>query len=152
MNKLFVCAVVFALTSTACRTAQPLPEGMHVGGSVQAQQRVRFAVVDAEPAKFFDKSLLVEASVVAVCQNRGCWMQIEDDGRKAMVRWESGCGGQYAFPKDAAGKRVLIQGSFYPQKFSDEAIEHMQGETDRAIAIPREGYEFNASAVIVLDA
>lgn len=124
---------------------------MHVGGSVQARQRVRLAVVDAEPAKFFDQTLLVEATVVAVCQNRGCWMQIEDDGRKAMVRWESGCGGQYAFPKDAAGKRVLIQGAFYPQKFSEEAVEHMQGETDRAIAIPREGYEFNASAVIVLD-
>ena len=66
-----------------------------------------------------DRVVLVEATAKAVCQNAGCWMQVEDGGRTAMVRWETGCGGKYAFPKDIAGRRVLIQGTFYPKTLTE---------------------------------
>ncbi len=63
---------------------------------------------------------------------------------------ETGCGGQYSFPKDGAGRRILIQGSFYPKTISPEDAEHLQEEAGRPLEIPLEGYEFNASAVLVL--
>jgi len=129
-----------------------IPAGQHIGTEVQPQQTVRFAVVDATPANFFNKTVLVEATIKAVCQTKGCWMQVEDQGKTAMVRWESGCGGKFAFPKDAAGKHVVIQGSFYPKQISEEDAKHLEEEAGKPLQIKREGYEFNASAVIVVDA
>ncbi len=143
----------FALTILfACQSQPTVPSGQRIGQEIQAQQSVRFAVVDAAPKQFFDKTVLVEAKVKAVCAKKGCWMQVEDEGRTAMVRWESGCGGQYKFPMEAVGKKVLIQGSFYPKTISAEDVEHLQEEAGGAkVVIPREGYEFNASSVLILD-
>lgn len=151
--------IVCTATFTACNTNTPsskaahaqLPAGTAFGEPMQAQPSVRFAVVDATPPKFFNKTVLVEAKVKAVCQTKGCWMQVEDEGRTAMVRWETGCGGKFAFPKDAAGKTVLIQGSFYPKTISEADAKHLEEEAGHKIEVPREGYEFNASAVLVLD-
>jgi hypothetical protein len=78
-------------------------------------------------------------------------MKVEDEGKVALVRWETGCGGKYAFPLDWTGKRVLIQGSFYPKKVSEADAEHMREEAGRKVDIPRDGYEFNASAVMLLE-
>jgi hypothetical protein len=67
------------------------------------------------------------------------------------VRWESGCGGKHTFPTDAVGKRVLIQGSFYPKTISAADAEHLAEESGGKLDVQREGYEFNASAVMILD-
>ncbi|MBL8862160.1 MAG: DUF4920 domain-containing protein [Planctomycetes bacterium] len=146
-----VAALFLSLAAFACKTTHELPNGQIVGESMQPQETYRFAVVDAAPAKFFDKTVLVEATVQAVCKKKGCWMKVEDQGKVAMVRWESGCGGKYAFPLEWEGKRVLIQGSFYPKTVSAEDAEHMQEEAGKKVEIPREGYEFNASAVMLLE-
>ncbi len=147
----FLAAAALSLAFSACQTTHELPKGHVIGEAIQPQETYRFSVVDAEPAKFFDKTLLVEATVEAVCLKKGCWMKVADEGKVAMVRWEAGCGGQYAFPVDMVGKRVLIQGSFYPKKTSEADAQHIQEEAGGKVEIPREGYEFNASAVLVLE-
>lgn len=128
-----------------------LPAGQVVGEPIQPQTTHRFAVVDAEPAKFYDKVVLVEATVQAVCKKKGCWMKVEDEGKVALVRWESGCGGQYMFPTDMVGKRILIQGTFYPKDISPEESEHLEEEAGKKLGLPKEGYEFNASSVLILE-
>jgi hypothetical protein len=146
-------AFFLALLAGACAaTTRSLPAGVHLGKELEPRPVVAFARVDADPGAYFERTLLVEATVTAVCRKAGCWMQIEDEGRTALVRWESGCGGEYVFPTDAVGKRVLVQGSFYPKALSEEDAEHLAAESGGGVAIQREGYEFNASAVLVLDA
>ncbi len=144
-------ALSICLLAAACASTPTLPKGDPIGEEMHPQTVRRFAVVDATPSKFFEQTLLVEATIEAVCQTKGCWMKVSDEGKVAMVRWESGCGGKYAFPKDAAGKRVLIQGSFYPKKISESDAEHLREEAGGNVDFPREGYEFNASAVMILD-
>ena len=146
-------ALAFALGGASCGTTRPaeLPAGLHIGEPMQSQSIVHFAVVDAEPARHFNKTLLVEGRVKAVCQTKGCWMQIEEGEHLAWVRWESGCGGKYAFPKDAAGKRILVQGSFYPKKISAADAEHLKEEAGGDLVVKTDTYEFNASAVRILD-
>lgn len=151
---LILASLALALSFASCQsTPKPteLPQGRVIGEEITPRETHRFSVVDATPAKFFDQTVLVEATVQAVCKKKGCWMKVEDEGKVAMVRWESGCGGQYTFPMEAVGKRVLIQGSFYPKKISEEAAEHIQEEASSKVEIPREGYEFNASSVLILD-
>jgi hypothetical protein len=148
----FLSVPALLLAVAACSSTAPLPQGQVVGAEMQPQTPVRFAVVDASPAQYFDKPVLVEATVKAVCQKMGCWMQVEDEGHTAMVRWESGCGGKYSFPKDAAGKRVLIQGTFYPKHMDESEVEHLKEEGGAKLAVRQDGYEFNASSVMYLDA
>jgi len=141
------------LLLVACQSTPTLPEGAHVGETMEAIEIYQFATVDASPTEYFNRTLLVEAEVVAVCLKAGCWMQVQDEGKKALVRWETGCGGAYKFPEDAVGRRVLIQGSFYPKELSPEDREHLKQEAGNAdIEFREDPYEFNASAVLVLDA
>ena len=136
----------------ACTTvAADLPPGEHVGESIPSRPIHAFAELDASPTDFFEQTLLVQARVTAVCQSMGCWMQVEDEGHTAMVRWEAGCGGKYAFPEEAVGRAVLIQGSFYPKVMSDADVEHLQAEAGGGVKFEKEGYEFNASAIVILD-
>lgn len=143
--------LLLTLVLTACQATSKLPEGQDFGEKLEARTIHKFALLDAEPAKFFNQTLLVEGTVKAVCLKKGCWMQIEDQGRVAMVRWESGCGGKYAFPMDSAGKRILIQGSFYPKQITAEDAEHLQEEAGGKLELKLDGYEFNASAVRILN-
>ena len=129
----------------------PLPAGERIGEAIEPQPIAPFAQLDADPTAYYERTVLVAATATAVCQKAGCWMQIEDEGRTAMVRWESGCGGKYAFPTDLAGKEIVIQGSFYPKVISEADAEHLQEEAGQDIEIEREGHEFNASAVLILD-
>ena len=149
--RLLPCLALGGLFLSACATTQPMPPGVVVGEEIVPQEIVAFATVDADPTAYFERTLLVEATVTAVCENAGCWMQVEDEGRKAMVRWETGCGGKYAFPEDALGKRVVIQGSFYPKTISEEDAQHLEEEAGGDLEIEREGYEFNASAVLLIE-
>lgn len=133
----------------ACAT--PLPQGLAIGEPMATGQVERFSVVDATPADFFDRTVLVRGRVTEVCIKKGCWMQIEDEGKTAMVRWESGCGGKYAFPQEAVGKSVLIQGSFYPKELTEADREHLIEEAGGELDIRSDPYEFNASAILILD-
>lgn len=140
--------LTLGLLTSACRAT--LPVGDALGEPIEPQEVVAFATVDASPSDYFDRTVLVEATATAVCQRAGCWMQVEDAGRTAMVRWESGCGGQYTFPEAAVGKRVIVQGSFYPKTIEPADAEHLAEEAGGELDVPLDGYEFNASAVLVV--
>ena len=141
---------VLALLVSLASCASTLPEGDRFGEPMEVQASVAFATVDETPSDYYERTVLVEATVTAVCARKGCWMQVEDAGKTAMVRWETGCDGKYAFPEDAVGKRVLVQGSFYPKEISEQDDEHLEEEAGKSLEIDREGYEFNASAVLIL--
>lgn len=135
-------ALLTILPLTACMaTRAELPSGSRVGMEMQAREPVHFAVVDADPAKFYGQAVLVEATVKAVCKKKQCWMTFEDGGRSGLVRWDVGCG-QYKFPEDAIGKRVLIQGTLVP---AEVPANH------DADAKPSAPYAFKASSVLVID-
>lgn len=134
----------------ACAATSSLPPGEHIGEPVESRAVVHYAAVDANPPAFLEKTILVEAKVIAVCQNAGCWMQVEDGGKTVMVKWFTDCGGKYAFPKDLAGKRVLIQGQYYKKQMTKEEIEHRSEEAKQKLDAPTDGYELNASAIVVL--
>jgi len=142
--------VPLVLVVAACASTADAPPGERIGEPLEARESVPYALVGAQPAAWVDATVLVEATVVAVCQNAGCWMQIEDGGRTALVHWYTECGGKYAFPKDLAGKRVLVQGTLLRKATDADEAEHLAQEARRQIEIPLEGYELNATAIAVL--
>jgi hypothetical protein len=100
----------------------------------------------------------VEGKVSAVCQAKGCWMDIvseKDSTLESMfVQFKD-----YAFfmPKDLAGKKVVISGKAYREITSVDDLKHFaedEGKTPEEIAKitePREELKFMAAGVKILD-
>jgi Domain of unknown function (DUF4920) len=153
--KLQLLAPLTLCLAAACCASAPseaaLPTGQLIGQEMEAATIYQFSVVDETPAEFFDRTVLVEAEIKAVCAKAGCWMQVEDDDATSLVRWETGCGGAFKFPMEGIGKRVLIQGSFYAKELGPEERAHMQEEAGTDVEFRPDPYEFNASAVLILE-
>ena len=139
------------LMLAACSAPSALPEGDIYGEPMQAREVVRLSVVGKDPEARFDQPVLVEAKVVAVCTKAGCWMQVEDEGQMALVRWDRGYRGEYQFPADLVGQRVLIQGSLSPKSLMEGVIEPFEEEASGKLGSELEGYEMNASSVLRFD-
>lgn len=137
------------------KMAEALPPGAaHVGEKLERRIPVALAKVRANPSDYMNQTLLVEATADDICQVKGCWMTITDgEADPIWVTWSTGCGGAYEFPKDAAGQKVLIQGSFYAKEISEEDAEHLAEEAGgdmEADEIAGETFEMNATACVLL--
>lgn len=142
-----------APAAVAVENAALPADATRIGDAITvADAPVTLAQVRANPEAFFEKTLLIEGTAAAVCQAKGCWMTITDgQGEPIWVRWSTGCGGNYAFPKDAAGHHVVLQGSFYPKEISPADAEHLAEEsgTLKAEDIAGETFEINATAFVL---
>jgi hypothetical protein len=130
-------------------------DALRLGDAITVTEApVALAAVRAHPDDYFERTILVTATTEAVCQTAGCWMTIADgEGEPIWVRWATGCGGKYSFPKDAAGKRIVVQGSFYPKEIAEADAEHIAQESGGALAaedIAGRTFEMNATACVVL--
>lgn len=143
-------AALLALVVLACGCATThAPKGRHIGEPILDLRTKKLADLMANPAPYVDRKVLIEGRIKAVCKKKGCWMQIEDGPHSVLVRWETGCGGRYAFPRDAVGERVIVQGSFYPKELSAKDAEHMREEAGAELDLARKVYEINADAVVL---
>ncbi|MEJ1223506.1 DUF4920 domain-containing protein [Sediminicola sp. 1XM1-17] len=104
------------------------------------------AVSDTLTAKF-------TATVVEVCQSKGCWMKLKlEDGEEAMVRFKD-----YGFfmPKDIMGKEVVVNGKAFIEEQSIEDQKHFAkdaGDSEAQLALitePKKTYSFEADGVLV---
>tara|TARA_B100000579_G_C22646150_1_gene763836 strand:+ start:48 stop:491 length:444 start_codon:yes stop_codon:yes gene_type:complete len=63
-----------------------------------------------------------EATVVDVCQMKGCWMRLDlGDNKKVMVSFKD-----YGFfvPKDISGKNVIVSGEAFKKTISIDELKH----------------------------
>ena len=74
---------------------------------------------------FEGKEVMVEGITGSVCENRGCWMYVEDGSSRIRVTFKD-----YGFfvPKDAQGKRVRVRGSVNSRLVSKETLQHWAEE------------------------
>jgi hypothetical protein len=139
---------LLAASLVACQSTNQLPAGKVVGSPLEPQRSVALEVVQGNPENFLGKTVLVEGQATAVCQKMGCWMRVENAGESAVVRWDSGCGGQYAFPLDIVGKRVLMQASVQPEAPTAEQLAAANNNPDDC---PK-SYALGVSSVLIVDA
>lgn len=97
----------------------------------------------------------VSGKIESVCQKKGCWMNLTQEGQPEMfVRFKD-----YGFfmPLDASGKEVIMEGKAFKQITSVEELRHYaedEGKTEEeinAITEPEEEVRFLASGVILLE-
>lgn len=100
------CALVFALVAPA-RMAEP----EKFGTGVSLTDTTPIAALVANPAAFDGKTVRVEGTVQAVCQEMGCWMALAATdgaaGTPLFVKVEEGV---IRLPVRAKGRRAAAQG------------------------------------------
>ena len=124
--------------------------------------------IDAEGAISFDKLLAkmqqndslavkVKGQIDAVCQAKGCWMNIaseDPDAENMMVRFKD-----YGFfvPKDISGREVIMEGYAYRETTPVDELRHLAEDAGKSpeeiakITEPKVELKFMASGVLLLD-
>ena len=97
--------------------------------------------------------VVLEGKINQVCQAEGCWFNLElDSNRRLFVEF----GEAFTVPKDIAGKRALVAGSFYRDSISVEKqrenakADGASEEKINAITTPLVEINFKAGGVKLL--
>lgn len=115
MKKLFVLLVFVATFANAAvvKRGAPLSKNAKVVTTKQ---------VLATPEAYTKDAVIVEGVAKTVCQNRGCWMELDGGVRMTFK--------DYAFfvPTTSKGKRVRAEGVVEVKTLSKEEADHLEGE------------------------
>lgn len=164
----FPAIIVAALMMASCNSASTAAAD-ETGAETQLADNQFGEAIDADGAITY-ASLLeqmqgsdslavkVKGKVEAVCQAKGCWMNImaeDGSGEDMMVKFKD-----YGFfmPKDIAGREVIMEGYAFREVTPVDELQHLakdagksQEEIDQ-ITDPKVELKFMASGVLLLDA
>jgi hypothetical protein len=131
-------------------------DGRHFGAAVKPGPALNYDQLYSKMQSVQTMPAKVNAKVNAVCQSKGCWMNLVSDtdpAKPAMrVRFKD-----YAFfmPKDLAGQRVTIEGTATVEETSVEDLRHYAKDAGKseaeinAITQPKRELTFEASGVVI---
>jgi hypothetical protein len=106
MKLLHASALILLLAGCAAQT-NPVLEGEPYGEALTLTEVTPLADILASPQQYVDQRVLVEGDVVDVCDDRGCWIDIQTGESKIQVKVEDGV---IVFPMSAKGKKALVEG------------------------------------------
>lgn len=117
-SPMLVLSLVVGLSLTACegrskapppppvQAAAPADGALRLGAAIEASaQVVALRDVAKEPRAYVGKTFATAGTVTAVCQHRGCWMELEDDAGEAHVKM---AGHAFFVPRTASGHRARV--------------------------------------------
>lgn len=113
---------------------KPLPEGV----STPVSQAVdAFDAHAGKPARFSGR-------IAQVCQTKGCWMVLEDNGRTARVMF-----GDHAFqiPKDSTGP-AEVHGVLSRRQLTPEQVKHLE-EDSKGLPVSPVEYRILADGLVL---
>jgi len=90
------------------------------GAPITAKETTSLAAIAKDPKAFKGKTIMTQGTVSAVCQERGCWMEITDADLDANVRMH---GHSFFVPKTSSGKKARVQGTVMLMKDGKECAE-----------------------------
>lgn len=91
------------------------------GDPIKYKKITPFKDMVKNPGKYKNKEVVIEGFVNAVCQTKGCWMELKNGKDKLRVEFKD-----YAFfvPYDSKGKKVRVQGKIERREVKAETFKH----------------------------
>jgi hypothetical protein len=111
------------------------------GKKLTLKEKTKISTILENPKNFVGKRVLVEGTVVGVCEKRGCWIEVASDKQyqKIKVKVKDG---DIVFPIEEKGKSALVEGQVYEINLTKEkAIESAKMEAEE------HGKEFDPSSI-----
>lgn len=125
----------------------------HFGDMITADSAISLADMKQQMGDKKELNVKVTAPVSAVCQKKGCWMELKaDDGSTMRVTFKD-----YGFfvPKDASGKTAVISGVAKVEETSVADLQEYAKDDGKskeeiaAIKEPKKELVFEANGVIL---
>lgn len=84
------------------------------------------------PGQYADRTIRTEGKVTAVCQGRGCWLEIGDDRSMAHVKL-----GNHKFfvPKSSSGQHAVVQARVLPQVDKGHCEQEAEEQTGQVAKV-----------------
>lgn len=105
LQKLFLSTTLALLTFTAAAA--------NFGAVVDKTKLVDVTDILAKPQNYLQQQVTVKGTVEAVCQKKGCWMQLAADANQPTFRIKVK-DGDMVFPVSAKGKTAYASGKLDP--------------------------------------
>jgi len=126
-------------TSTACGTSDA--GGTPYGEQLTLEQTTSISAILADPDSYLGQRVLVQGTVVDVCEMRGCWLELagEQDFEKLRVKVDDGV---IVFPITARGLTARVEGVVEKLEYTEEeAREQARRHAEE------QGIEFDPSSI-----
>jgi hypothetical protein len=137
MRLLTTALAVFVVVG--CQSA-PRLEGEPYGEPLTLTEVTDIATILASPSDYVGRRVLVEGEIVAVCEQKGCWMDLETaDDAMIQVKVEDDV---IVFPVSARGKTALVEGIVEERELTSE-----QAFAAAAHRAEEQGEPFDSTAV-----
>jgi hypothetical protein len=162
MLKQLFALVAVTLTIGACQAQQkaipsttPATKGQTFGQAVSAEGAITYTQLLKQLQNKDSVAVKVVGTVDAVCQMKGCWMNITEANQpEMMVKFKD-----YGFfvPKDIAGRKVVMQGYAYREVTPVDELRHYAEDAGKSkeeiekITEPKQELKFLATGVLLLD-
>jgi len=100
----------------------------HFGEAFTDAKVISLADAMSNAASYKDRAIKVEGEISEVCQKEGCWLVLTDGERAMRVKMKAH---GFAVPKDAAGKKVVVEGMVEATEISEEMARHYAEESSK---------------------
>lgn len=95
-------AAMFAISCSSAKRMQTF------GEEPTLKRPAKIAELNADPAAYVDKEVLISGTVTDMCKHAGCWVEIEQkDHSKILCK---SFGDVVTFPQETLGKQIELQG------------------------------------------
>lgn len=114
--------------------------GKQFGNELTVKETTEISTLLSSPDDNIGKRVLVEGTVVDVCEMAGCWLMLQgkDENEKIKVKVKDG---EIVFPTEAKGLKASVEGELYKIEMDEEMardyLEHVAEE---------QGKEFDRSS------
>jgi len=172
----FSLTALAALSLLACQpTDQPVPDadltadaaqpavsdfaGTTYGEPITLTSLTPVSAILDDPPAFIGQRVLVQGMVVAVCEEKGCWMDIAGDREfeKVQIKVDDGV---IVFPLSARGKMALVEGVVEELQLTEEqaiaegmrkAEEHGETFDPASVTGPQTIFRIRGSGAVIAD-
>lgn len=152
--KLLLATFLFAGFFTTAVVAQE-EEETQFGEEISMDGAITFTDFYDQMKDKDEMEVKIKGEVTGVCQKKGCWMTMEEDGKELFIKFKD-----YGFfvPKTISGRTAVIDGKAFREVVSVDEQRHMAedaGKSEEEIAKitePKEELRFMANGVLLLPA
>jgi hypothetical protein len=102
-------ALPLALIASVALAWSASAEPVAVGAPITVKKPVKIAKLAKSPEKFVGKTIRLEGTAKAVCQGKGCWVEVSDS--KGVTFLAKSLDESVLLPKDCAGRAIVVQGT-----------------------------------------
>lgn len=141
MTKFANVLLLAALFPFATLAAAPFGEPMPAGEAMPVSQAVAQAGAEPGEARKFS------GRITEVCQTKGCWVMLEDDGQAVRVMMKNH---DIAIPKDARGPAIVF-GTLTVKELDAKMARHLADDAGREAPVATREYRITATSLELQD-